>query len=71
VKFCEQKMHDLIAISLPIKKPSQIAGTLIEKMVILNRNHGMQDKKPFVVSISPCTARKWKQCGKSSTAPCS
>jgi len=57
VKFCEQKLHPLIGNLLPLKSPSQMAGSLIKKMVF--PASGRDDfKAPFVVSITPCTARK-------------
>jgi len=57
VKFCEQKMHHLVGALSPLKSPSQIAGTLIKKILFPSEN-GSGDKKAFVAGISPCTARK-------------
>jgi len=60
VKFAEQQLHDLLPSVAPLRSPSQMAGVLA-KRVMEQRNRGMQEApRAFVVSITPCTARKYE-----------
>lgn len=60
VKFIEQNLHDWIQRISPLRSPSQMAGVLIRK-VMEKRDPAQKEKpRPFVVSITPCTARKFE-----------
>jgi NADH-quinone oxidoreductase subunit G/NADP-reducing hydrogenase subunit HndD len=67
VKFAEQQLHDLLPSVAPLRSPSQMAGVLIRK-VMEKQTQGKQDAaRPFVVSITPCTARKYEAVRKEFT----
>ncbi len=55
VKYAEQYLPDLIPSLSKQKSPSQMAGSIVKKIM-----PNKEGKKPFVVSISPCTGRKFE-----------
>ncbi|HRZ42388.1 MAG TPA: [Fe-Fe] hydrogenase large subunit C-terminal domain-containing protein [Bacteroidales bacterium] len=55
IKYAEQYLPELLPCISKLKSPSQLAGTLLKKL--LPEKDGT---KPFVVSFSPCTARKYE-----------
>lgn len=60
IKFAEQQLQELLGDISTIKSPSQLAGSFIKSIHESNDKIKPDQKKPFVVSISPCTARKFE-----------
>ena len=60
VKFCEQQMQDQIPHLSALKSPSQIAGTIIKSRLNEELPSAEPPLRPYVVSITPCTARKFE-----------
>lgn len=56
IKYAEQFMHDSIKYISKIKSPSQLAGSILKGMNSISS----KEKELIVVSISPCTARKFE-----------
>lgn len=60
VKFAEQQMQEHLDKISAVMSPSQLAGTILKKLHSIRHKASPDQPQPFVVSITPCTARKFE-----------
>lgn len=60
VKYAEQNYHHILPWLSKVKSPQQLTGAIINKHPELFHSSDKTIRKPFLVSISPCTARKFE-----------
>ncbi|MFO7723280.1 MAG: [Fe-Fe] hydrogenase large subunit C-terminal domain-containing protein, partial [Bacteroidales bacterium] len=59
VKYAEQYLPDILPALSKVKSPSQLGGTIFKHLYQQKSKSGA-DPIPYVVSLTPCTARKFE-----------